>query len=83
MSERAKRCGNCGAWRAWRMKPDEDKQSGSCRRHAPSMAGAVLRSAFHDDDNYYRPVTAMWPATLENQWCLDWLPREADEGDKP
>lgn len=68
MSERAKRCGTCGAW-------DE-------RPHEVELVSvwygnyAVLRDCAdwgvcrrrHDD----------FPVRSSRDWCLDWLPREGE-----
>lgn len=65
MTERAKRCGTCGAW-AWRRSgwdtvedqvADCGDAKGDCRR---SHLANACRS--HDE------------------WCLDWVPREAGDG---
>lgn len=63
MSERAKRCGNCGAWApTWKVR--NHKSIDQDRRFNKRALGECRRT--HE----------IFIERHEHQWCCDWLPRE-------
>lgn len=69
MTERSKRCGNCGAWDADHpmLAPGD---MGDCRRARPSLVTGAAKGLWR----------AVWPRVHADDWCIDWLPREAGDG---
>lgn len=69
MTERAKRCGNCGAWDADHpmLSPGD---MGDCRRARPAVV-SMMRG---------EEMRGRWPRVHADDWCLDWVPREAGDG---
>ncbi len=61
--ERAERCETCRFW----DKPDATV-IGICRRHAPRAMVGWQHEDSHPNFNQW----ALWPATVETEWCGEW-----------
>jgi len=62
-------CHGCRFWN----RDDPEVFSGDCRRHAPRLSGMA---APHGNSIHQDPRAAMWPMTMRDDWCGEFV---ADE----
>ena len=66
-------CHNCRFW-----ERDEDSAfNGECHRRAPRPSNSVI-----DSDDGAEGKIAVWPITLNIEWCGEWSAKESPSRDE-
>lgn len=75
---RTKTCCTCQFWEKFGWQDTVEHSSvGECHRNAPQTIQLCQASSLGGQNAEY---DAIWPETLEDEWCGEWKERTDDDG---